>query len=49
MIRDRNYGRLMTQEGHRGLKSEEVFFYADDRMLASTDLDWPHTMFDTLT
>ena len=48
MIRARDYRKWNTQEGHRGLKVEGVFFYVDYRMLASTNPGCPQTMFDTL-
>ena len=47
-IRERYNGRPLAQEGHETLTGNASFFYTDDRMLASTDLGWLQSVFDTL-
>ena len=37
------------EEGYRWIKMQSAFFYADNGMLASTNLVWIQTAFDTLT
>ena len=41
-------GRWRTEEGHMRLKVKASFFYADNRMMASTNLGWIQTAFDML-
>ena len=47
-IRERYNGRPLAQEGHERLTGNASFFYTDDGMLASTDLGWLQSVFDTL-
>ena len=45
-LRARDDRQRQTKEG---LKVQEAIFYVDDGMVATTDLGWLHTVFDTLT
>ena len=48
-IRGRYDGRRQVEEGHVWLKVQAVIFNADNRMVASADLGWIWTVFNTLT
>ena len=45
-LRARDEGQCQTEEG---LKVQEAILYTEDGILASTNLGWIHTTFDTLT
>ena len=47
-IRERYNGRRRVEEGHARLKVKVALFYADNGMVASTDLGWLQLEFDTL-
>ena len=47
-IRAHENGRHRTEEGNTRLKAKAEFFYADNGMMAFTNLEWLHTAFDTL-
>ena len=49
MIRECGCGKRRMEGGYTRLKVQAEFFYADDRMVASTELVWLQTTFDTLT
>ena len=48
-IRVSNDRQWLTDEGNTRLKMKASFFYADKRMVASTNSGWIQTAFDTLT
>ena len=48
-IRACDNGRRWTEDGHTRLKVKAYFFYAYNKMVASTDPGWTQTKFDTLT
>ena len=48
-IRTSNNIRRQMEEEHTQLKVKEAFLYADNGILASTNLGWIQTMFDILT
>ena len=48
-IRSRYEGRRWMEDGHTRLKVKELFLYAYDGMVASTNPGWLQTAFYTLT
>ena len=48
-IQDQENVRRRTEKGYARLTVKAVFFYVDDRMVASTDPGWLQLAFDTLT
>ena len=48
-IREQYNGIRRSEEGHARLTVKAAFFYADDRLVASTDPGWLQTSFDKLT
>ena len=48
-IWDQDDGQRREEEGHQRLTTKVAFFYADGRMVASTDPGWLQSAFDTLT
>ena len=48
-IQDRYDRKQWAEEGHQRLTIKAALFYADDEVVASTDLGWLHSVFDFLT
>ena len=48
-IWEQDDGRHQAEEGHTRLTVKAAFFYAYDRLVASTDPGWLQLSFDTLT
>ena len=47
-IRASNNGKWRTEEGYTQLKVKAAFFYAENKMVASTNTGWIQTAFDMI-
>ena len=48
-IRERDDRRQWAEEGHARLTVKAAFFYVDNGLVASTNLGWFQSAFDTMT